>query len=280
MVFGGETADSYYDEGVTATMRGDVPAATRHFEKALQLDPYHVASCHQLGKCKVRQGKFQEAVECFYRALKARPNPLPPRLDLGFALLEGGNGARAAEVFQEVLAARPDNARALLGLGCCAFEKGEWDLALTLATQAVTNGGANFASLYLQARAAQLVGLHDVALTAFEQADELLTPSIESSPDQPESFYLRGELYFARKNFIAALEAFQGAQSGMDPAAHYYSYGEHFELADVLERRGMCLLRLDRYADARELATDILALRPKSRIGAMLEGTGSEKPTE
>lgn len=279
MVFGGETADSYYDEGVTASMRGDVEAAVRHFEKALQLDPYHVASCHQLGKCKVRQGRLQEAVECFYRAIKARSNPLPPRLDLGFALLEGGNGSRAAEVFQEVLSARPDNARALLGLGCCAFEKGEWDLAFTLATQAVTNGGANFAALYLQARAAQLVSLHDVALTAFEQADELLSRSTESSPEQPESYYLRGELYFARKNFVAALDAFQAAQSRMDTAAHYYSYGEHFELADVLERRGMCLLRLDRYADARELSKDILSIRPKSKIGAMLAGTGTEKPT-
>lgn len=278
MIFGGETADSYYDEGVTASMRGDVDGAVRHFEKALQLDPYHVASCHQLGRCKVRQGRLQEAVECFYRAIKARPNPLPPRLDLGFALLEGGNGSRAAEVFQEVLNAKPENARALLGLGCCAFEKGEWDLAFTLATQAVTNGGANFAALYLQARAAQLVGLHDVAISAFDQADELLARSTESSPEQPESYYLRGELYFARKNFVAALEAFQSAQSRMETTAHYYSYGEHFELADVLERRGMCLLRLDRYADAREIAADILSVRPKSKIGAMLAGTGIEKP--
>ena len=278
MVFGGETADSYYDEGVTASMRGETAAAVRHFEKALQLDPYHVASCHQLGRCHQRLGKLQQAVECFYRAIKARPNPIPPRLDLGFALLEGGNGTKALDIFQEVLNRKPDNARAMLGLGCCAFEKGEWDLAFTMATQAVTNGGANFAALYLQARAAQLVGFHDVALTAFDQADTLLERSIEGSPEQPEAHFLRGELYFARKNFVAALAAFQTAQSHMDAAVHYYSYGEHFELADVLERRGMCLLRLDRYADARELSADIIALRPKSRIAAMLAGSGAEKP--
>ena len=280
MVFGGETADSYYDEGVTASMKGDIPAAVRHFEKALQLDPYHIASCHQLGKCKVRQGKLQEAVECFYRSIKARPNPLPPRLDLGFTLLEGGNGPQAAEVFQEVLKIKPDNARAMLGLGSCAFEKGEWDLAFELATQAVTNGGANFSALYLQARAAQLVGAFDVALVAFDQADDLLERSIEGSPDQPEAHFLRGELYFARKNFVAALATFQIAQNHMDPAAHYYSYGEHFELADVLERRGMCLLRLDRYADARELAVDILALRPKSRVAAMLAESGGPQAAQ
>ncbi len=278
MVFGGETADSYYDEGVTASMKGDTAAAIRHFEKALQLDPYHVASCHQLGRCYQRQGKLQQAVECFYRAIKARPNPIPPRLDLGFALLEGGNGTKAFDIFQEVLKVKPDNARALLGLGCCAFEKGEWDTSLNMATQAVTNGGSNFSSLFLQARAAQLVGLHDVAHIAFEEADALLGPSIESSQDQPEAYFLRGELYFARKNFAAALEAFRVAQTHVDSTTHYYSYGEHFELADVLERQGMCLLRLDRYVEARELAASILALRPKSRIAAMLAGSGPEKP--
>lgn len=279
MVFGGETADSYYDEGVTASMKGDVGAAVRHFEKALQLDPYHVASCHQLGRCRVRQGKLREAVECFYRAIKARPNPLPPRLDLAFALLEGGNEPRASEAFNEVLRLKPDNARAILGLGCCAFARGEWDLAFTLATQAVNDGGANFASLYLQARAAQLVGFHDVALTAFDQADLLLERSIEGNPDQPEAYFLRGELCFARKNFVAALGAYQTTQARMDPEAHYYSFGEHFELADVLEKRGMCLLRLDRYADARELANDIRALRPESRIAALLAGAGTPPAT-
>ena len=278
MVFGGETADSYYDEGVTASMKGETAAAIRHFEKALQLDPYHVASCHQLGRCHQRQGKLQQAVECFYRAIKARPNPLPPRLDLGFALLEGGNGTKALDIFQEVLNRKPDNARAMLGLGCCAFEKGEWDIAFTMATQAVTNGGASFAALYLQARAAQLVGLHEVALTAFDQADALLERSVEGNPDQPELFFLRGELQFARKNFVAALENFQRAIDLIDPAAHYYSYGEHFERPDALERLGMCLLRLERYADAHALAPQILAIRPKSRVAALLAGSGAEKP--
>ena len=38
MAFGGETADSYYDEGLTASMKGDLRGAIAHFEKAIQLD--------------------------------------------------------------------------------------------------------------------------------------------------------------------------------------------------------------------------------------------------
>lgn len=278
MVFGGETADSYYDEGVTASMRGDTALAIQHFEKALQLDPYHVASYHQLGRCKVRLGALQEAVECFYRVIKARPGPIPPRLDLGFALLEGGNPKRAAEVFDEVAAMKPDNARAMQGLGACAFAEGDWQRAFALATQAVNLGGTGFPALYLQARAARLAGHPDVAATAFDQADALLEKLIEGNPDQPEAYYLRGELYFARVNFAAALDAYQAAENRMADATHYYAFGEHFELLDLLEKRGMCLLRLDRLADAREIGLEIQRTRPKSRIATLLVGGGGAKP--
>jgi len=280
MVFGGETADSYYDEGVTASMRGDVALAVQHFEKALKLDPYHVASYHQLGKCKVRLGELQQAVECFYRVIKARPNPIPPRLDLGFALIEGGNVDRAAEVFNEVVAVKPENGKALLGLGRCAFARGEWGAAYNFAQQAILLGGATFSALALKARAAKLSGNVHEANEAFEEAEGLLSKSIESNPEQPEAYYLRGELLFSRENFVAAMEALQGAENRMQAGVHYYSYGVHFELADVLLKRGMCLLRLDRKEEARKIALEIQKIRPNSRIAALLtdDGESSEAP--
>lgn len=278
MVFGGETAESYYDEGVTASMKGDVPRAVQHFEKALQLDPYYVACHHQLGRCMVRLGELRQAVECFYRVIKAKPNQIPPRLDLGFALLEGGNTKRAAEAFDQVSAMKPDNARAMLGLGSCAFADGEWGRALAMATQAITMGGANFAALYLQARAARLAGRPDVAMEAFTRADALLEKLIESNPDLPEPYYLRGELEFSRENFVPALDAYQAAESRMADGIHYYSYGEHFELIDLLEKRGMCLLRLERRADAQAIGQEVLEHKPKSRIGRLLAGNEGAAP--
>lgn len=275
MVFGGESAESYYDEGVTASLRGDVAAALGHFKQALKLDPYHVASYHQLGKCMVRLGRLQEAVECFYRVIKARPNPIPPRIDLGFALLEGGNAAKATDIFNEVMVVKPDNAKAMLGLGRCAFAQGEWAQAYAFAIQAVRIGGSNFSALFLQARAARLAGLSEVAIDAFDEADSLLEKSIESNPEQPEAYYLRGELYFSRENFVTALEAFEAAQNRMEPTIHYYSYGEHFELVHVLEKRGMCLLRLDRVDEARVIGLEVQKLKPKSKIAALLTDGGT-----
>ncbi len=273
MVFGGESADSYYDEGVTATMRGDVGQAITHFEKALALDPYHVASCHQLGKCHVRLGKLQAAVEFFYRAIKARPNPIPPRLDLGFALLEGGNAPRAEVAFNEVLAVKPENTKAMLGLAGCAFQKGEWERAYILVSQVVSQGGDGFAARYLQARAARLANFLDVSVTAFEAADGLIEKLIEGNPDQPEGYYLRGELNFARENFAAALDSFQAAENRIVSGTHYYSYGEHFDALVVLAKKGMSLLRLGRREEAMKIGEELMKHDPKNRIAALLTKT-------
>ncbi len=270
MVFGGESADSYYDEGVTASMKGEVAQAVRHFKKAMQLDPYHVSSCHQLGKCYVRLGRLQDAVECFYRAIKARPNPIPPRLDLGYALLEGGNAERAEVAFNEVMERKPENAKALLGLAGCAFQKGQWDQAYLLVGQVLDQGASSFSALYLRGRAARLAGFIADSNEAFESADRLLEKLIEGNPEQPEGYYLRGELCFAQENFAAALDAYQQAESRLVSDAHYYTYGEHFDQIGVLGKRAMCLFRLERKDEARALGETIQEQDPDNRIAAML----------
>ncbi len=37
MAFGGDDAESYYDEGLTASMRGDLVRAVQNFEKTIHL---------------------------------------------------------------------------------------------------------------------------------------------------------------------------------------------------------------------------------------------------
>ncbi|MCH7909739.1 MAG: hypothetical protein IIB38_08995, partial [Candidatus Hydrogenedentes bacterium] len=61
MAFGGETADSYYDEGLTASIHGDLAAAASHFEKAIHLDNSMGPAYHQLGKCYTRMGRSKAA---------------------------------------------------------------------------------------------------------------------------------------------------------------------------------------------------------------------------
>ena len=62
MAFGGESAESYYDEGLTASMKGDMAHAIGYFRKAIQLDRGFLAAQHQLGRALTRIGRNEDAV--------------------------------------------------------------------------------------------------------------------------------------------------------------------------------------------------------------------------
>lgn len=273
MAFGGETADSYYDEGLTAAMRGEIEQAVAHFQRALELEPGHIAAQHQLGKCHLRLGDLTQAVDYFQRVIRAKPSQLPPRLDLGFALLEQNRADQAERVFLEVLNVKQDNARAQLGLAYCAFEKAEWERALQLAQASTQQGAAQFAAWYLLGRAAKLCGRLEAASEALKRAEALMEKAIETAPDQPESYYLRGEVQFALEHFPEALDSFRAAEDRSRMGEKYSSYGEYFTRLDILGRRGACLQRLGRVDDARAVGRQILEADPGHKLGrALSEG--------
>jgi tetratricopeptide (TPR) repeat protein len=270
MAFGGETAESYYDEGLTASMKGETGQAIAHFQRALELDPRMSAAQHQLGKCYHRQGDLAKALDLLQRAVTAKPAQIPPRLDLGYALLESGKTEQAERVFGEILHVKPDNSRAQLGLAYCAFEKAQWETAMQHAQAATLQTGANFAAFFLLGRAARLSGRPEVGIAALQRAETLIEKSIETSPDQPEGYYLRGEVQFVQEQFAAALDSFRAAEEHARPGQRYASYGEHFTRLDILARRGVCLQRLGRGEEARAVGAQILAEDPAHKLGQAL----------
>lgn len=270
MAFGGESADSYYDEGLTASMKGDLRAAIGHFEKAIQLDNSMATAYHQLGKCYHRLGKVKKAVAFLSQVAAKKPDQLPPKIDLGYAYLSLGRTTEAREAFGDVTARKPDNTRALLGLGLCAFQEGQWEAAMAIAQQVVAQSGANFAAYFLLSRAARLAGMVEVAFEAHRKADALIEKTIETTPDSPEGYYLRGELNFAQEDLPRALEAFRAAEDRVHPEKDYLAYGEHFSRLDIIAKRGLCLQRLGREDTAREAGELILKADPGHKIGRLL----------
>ncbi|MCC6142207.1 MAG: tetratricopeptide repeat protein [Candidatus Hydrogenedentes bacterium] len=271
MAFGGETADSYYDEGITASMRGDLPAAVQHFEKVLQIDRSYFAAYHQLAKCHIRMGEAGRAAKLLRQVIAVKPNQIPPRVDLGFALLDLGDIGQAREVLGEVANAKPDNARATLGLAICAFREGNWAAAGELAQRSINLGGSNFAAVFLLGKAAKLAGFIEQSFDALSQADALMKNSIESNPEPPEAYFLRGEVNFVRDNYTEALDNYRAAEDRAEGNRHYSAYGEHFTRLDILAKRGLCLQRLGRVQAAREVGVQILGSDPQHKLGAFLK---------
>jgi len=270
MAFGGETADSYFDEGVTASMKGDIAQAIRHFERALMLDPSLLTAKHQLGKCYMRLGEVRKGAGILQEVCTIQPKLVPARVDLGYALLELNKPQKARTIFMDVVGFKPDNARAQLGLAYCAFQEGQWEAAMTLAQTAVNVGGANFAALFLLGRASGLAGRPEIAIEAFNRADAMLEKSIETSPDQPEGYYLRGEVYRSQDDIAKALESYRAAEDRAQPGRQYSAYNERFNRLDILGKRGLCLLRLGRPEAAREVGEQILASDPEHKLGKTL----------
>ena len=261
-VFGGENADSYYDEGVTASMKGDLEAAVRHFERAIEMDRNHYAAYHQLGKCHLRLGDARKAAELLQHVLRNKPTQVQPRLDYAFALMELGEWKKAQDIFGEVSREKPNNPRASLGLAYCAFQAGQWDAAMRLAQTAANQGGGNFAALFLLGRAAGRAGRAEIAAEAFKKADAVLETHLETSPNQPEGHYLRGELHAAQRSFDKAIEHYARAAECAQPGRQYSAYDARFNRVDVLCRRAYCLYKIGQREAALKIARDVLAEDP------------------
>ena len=83
MAFGGENAESYYDEGLTASMKGDMARAVQCFEKAVRLDNTFAAAYHQLGKCYLRLGQAQQAIDLLQQLFSGVRRKRPPAATRG-----------------------------------------------------------------------------------------------------------------------------------------------------------------------------------------------------
>jgi tetratricopeptide (TPR) repeat protein len=271
MAFGGENAESYHDEGLTAMMKGDLGHAVQYFNRAIQLDRSYLAAFHQLGRCYLRMGQSRRAVEILGQVVARKPDLVPARLDLGYAWLAVGNPEEARQQFMQIVSRQPESARGHLGLAQVAFQQGEWSSAVTLAQAARAYGGATFATLFLLGRAAQLAGNSVLAEDSLREAEALIEKSVGLSPDTPEAHYLRGEVCFALGRYSAALDHYRAAEDRAAPHKYYAAFGENFAQVDVLVKRALCLQRLGHIEGARELGRQIVELAPDHKLGQALK---------
>lgn len=268
--FGGETAESYYDEGLTASMRGDLTRAAECFERAIRLDSTMATAYHQLGKCYARLGRHERGVALLSQVVKKRPELLGAHLDLGAALNGLGKLVEARTQYHAALALEPDNAKAMLGLAQSDFFEGKWDNAMKFAESAQLTGGSSFAVLFMLGRASKLAGRTDLSVKVLQRADKLLEKYLETNPDKPEGHFLRGEVAFVMESFQGALQHYREAEDHAEPGRSFLAYGEGFTLEDILGKQGLCLLRLGKSERAHELGERIGELNPDHTLGKSL----------
>lgn len=268
--FGGENAESYYDEGLTAGMRGDLKLAAECFERAIRLDSTMATSYQQLGKCYARLGQYVRAVKLLRQVVSKRPDLVAARLDLGAALNGLDRYFDAREQFSAALAMESDNSKAMLGLAQSDFFEGKWESALKFAESAQFAGGSTFAVSFMLGRAAKLARRADLSVQNLARADKLLEKYLETNPEKPEGHYLRGEVAFVKESFQTALQHYLDAEDRVESGRMYLAYGENFGLEDVLAKQGLCLQRLGKNYRALEIGERIRELNPEHKLGKSL----------
>lgn len=270
MAFGGENAEAYYDDGLTASMKGEVERAIGLFRKSIELDNSLVPAYQQLGRCYARLGQPDNAARVLQQVVSKRPDNHAAAMDLGLVYIQLDRVQDARVIFQRILDAEPGNWRATLGMAQGAFADGDWQTAVAESQAAQTLGGANFQTLYLLGRAARLAGNTELSSQVLEKAEKLMEKTAEMTPHAPESYYLRGEVCFALEKFGAAREHFRDAEDRADSAKSYAAFGEYFTKADIIAKQGLCYQRLGHAERARDEGKRVLALVPDHRMGKAL----------
>jgi len=270
MPFGGENAESYYDEGLTAVMKGDIKRAIEFFMHAIKLDSSFIMAHHQLGRCFLRLGQTERAVHVLQQVLARKPNLIPARIDLGYALLQHGNVPEARAQFSQVVQVQADSSKGHLGLAHVEFQLGNWAQASALAQAARNLGSAGFAVLFLLGKAARLAGDRPLSDSALAEALAQIEKPIELNPDAPEGYYLRGEIAFVQERYLDALDSYRATESRTAADASYSAFGENFTRIDVLVKQGLCLQRMGDKEAARAIGGRILQLSPGHKLGQAL----------
>src|SRR5689334_8308760 len=129
----GDVAESLYRSGLDSLWLGNYDNAVGYFENAANKNPKRAEAWVQVGYCKVKQGKNQEAIRAYLQALQLKPNDADIHNKLGDAYYYAGRLREAIEEYSEAAQLRPDCAETFYNLAIAYSESGNPSMAATQA---------------------------------------------------------------------------------------------------------------------------------------------------
>src|SRR5678816_2825707 len=112
----GDLAESLYRTGLESLWLGNYDNAVGYFENAVNKNPGRADAWVQVGYCKVKKGKNQEAIRAYHQALQLRPEDAQIHNKLGDAFYYAGRLREAIEAYSEVARLQPDCAETFYNL--------------------------------------------------------------------------------------------------------------------------------------------------------------------
>ena len=128
---------AHFTLGNSLEAAGDLPAAIRAYERALELRPAFVEAGVNLGALYVGEGRLDEAAAVLEQALAGDPNRVEALNNLGLIYREWGRLAEARDMYVKALQLQPDLAQAHFNLALVYRGMGQRDEAVEHLTEAV-----------------------------------------------------------------------------------------------------------------------------------------------
>jgi tetratricopeptide (TPR) repeat protein len=122
-------AEQLYRGGLDSLWLGNYDGALNYFETAANRNPRRPETWIQIGYCKVKQGRNDEAVRAYLRALQLRPDSAETYNKLGDAHYYAGRFNEAIYSYKQAALLRPDSAEAYYNLGLAYLEIGDRESA-------------------------------------------------------------------------------------------------------------------------------------------------------
>jgi S1-C subfamily serine protease len=127
----GDIAESSYRNGLDSLWLGNYDSAVGYFENAVNKNPKRADAWVQVGYCKVKQGKSQEAIRAYLQALQLKPEDAEIHNKLGDAYYYAGRLREAIESYTAAAQLEPNNAETFYNLAIAYTESGNPAMADT-----------------------------------------------------------------------------------------------------------------------------------------------------
>jgi len=125
----GDVAESSYRNGLDSLWLGNYDSAVGYFENAVNKNPKRADAWVQVGYCKVKQGKSQEAIHAYQQALQLKPDDAGIHNKLGDAYYYAGRLREAIESYTTAAQLQPNNAETFYNLAIAYLESGNQSMA-------------------------------------------------------------------------------------------------------------------------------------------------------
>lgn len=179
--------DSWNNLGVIATREGRIEDSIACFQRALRMNPHHVAALENLGNAYRVEKRWEDARKVLEQTVEIAPDDPEANYSLGMVYAQTDEAAKADEYLHRALAARPAYPEALNNLGVLYMVTQRRDEAVASFEQCI-RVAPRFDQAYLNlARVYALEGAHD-------KAREVLLELLKQDPNHAEATHMLEQL--------------------------------------------------------------------------------------